>query len=173
MGFFDLIEARHSVRAYQDRSVEAQKLRRILAAADLAPSAGDLQAYRIVIVERPEAKVALARAALGQDFLASAPVILVFFTDPGGSAAKYGERGASLFSVQDATIAAAYAQLAATELGLACCWVGAFHERPVAQALRAPAAMRPVAMISIGYAAETPERPPRRSLESLCRHETF
>jgi nitroreductase len=173
MGFFDLIEARHSVRAYLDRPVDPQMLRRILAAADLAPSAGDLQAYRIVIVERQETKNALAAAALGQDFIASAPVVLVFVADSGRSRAKYGERGASLFCIQDATIAAAYAQLAATELGLACCWVGAFREQPVAQALAAPAGLRPVAMVPIGHAAEAPERPPRRSLESLCRHETF
>ena len=173
MGFFDLIEARHSVRAYQNRSIDVELLRRILAAARLAPSAGDLQAYRIVIVERQETKDALAEAALGQDFLATAPVVLVFAADPGHSRARYGERGASLFSIQDATIAAAYAQLAATELGLACCWVGAFHEQPVAQLLRAPAGLRPVAMIAIGYAAESPERPPRRALESLCRRETF
>jgi len=173
VGFFDLIEARHSVRAYLDRPVDPQTLRRILAAADLAPSAGDLQAYRIVVVESRETKNALALAALGQDFVASAPVVLVFFADPGRSRAKYGERGASLFCIQDATIAAAYAQLAATELGLACCWVGAFREKPVAQALAAPAGVRPVAMIPIGHPAEAPTRPPRRTLENLCRHETF
>lgn len=173
MGFFELIEARHSVRVYRDQVVDRETVRRLLAAASLAPSAGDLQAYRTVVVERRETKAALAAAALGQDFIVAAPVVLVFFADPARSRAKYGERGTSLFCIQDATIAAAYAQLAATGLGLASCWVGAFREPPVAQALSAPPGLRPVVIMPIGYPAEAPERPPRRPIESICCSERF
>lgn len=173
MTFFELIAARHSVRAYQDRPVGREVIERLLAAANLAPSAGDLQGYQVVIVEKPETKAALAAAALGQDFLAAAPVVLVFFADAARSRSKYGDRGASLFCIQDATIAAAYAQLAACELGLASYWVGAFREEPVARALAAPPGLRPVSMLPLGYAAETPERPPRRELKDFCRRESF
>jgi len=173
VGFFELIEARHSVRVYRDEPVDAVQLHKLLAAAALAPSAGDLQAYQVVIVEAPAAKAALATAALGQDFLAQAPAVLVFLADPARSAAKYGQRGAALFSIQDATIAAAYVQLAATELGLATCWVGAFRDRPVADAVAAPAGLHPVALVAVGHPAESPVRPPRRSLESFCRRERF
>lgn len=173
MGFFELIEARHSVRAYRDQPVDPAAIRRIVAAADLAPSAGDLQAYRIVIVESPATKAALADAAHGQDFIAGAPVALVFFADPSRNRAKYGRRGAELFCIQDATIAAAYAQLAAIELGLASCWVGAFREEPVAEALAAPPGLRPVAIVTVGHPAEAPQRPPRRPVESLCCSESF
>jgi nitroreductase len=173
LGFFELIETRHSVRAFRDKAVDWQTIRRIIAAADLAPSAGDLQAFHVVVVERGQTKAALAAAALGQDFIAAAPVALVFFADPARSQAKYAQRGASLFCIQDATIAAAYAQLAAAELGLASCWIGAFREQPVAEALAAPSGLRPVAIIALGYPAEAPHRPPRRPLESLYRRESF
>ena len=173
MEFFELIERRHSVRAFQDRAVGWETVLRIIAASDLAPSAGDLQAYRVVAVERHETKMALAAAAMGQDFIATAPIVLVFFSDPGRSRAKYGQRGASLFCIQDATIAAAYAQLAAAELGLASCWVGAFREQPAAEALAAPPDLRPVVIMLIGHPAEAPERPPRRPLMELIRREAF
>lgn len=172
MEFFELIERRHSVRAFQDRAVDWETVLRIAAASGLAPSAGDLQAYQIVAVERRETKMALA-AASGQDFIATAPVVLVFFADPGRSRSKYGQRGATLFCIQDAAIAAAYAQLAATELGLASCWVGAFREQPAAEALAAPPDLRPVVIMPIGHPAEAPERPPRRPLTGLIRREKF
>jgi nitroreductase len=73
--------------------------------------------------------------------------------------------------VQDATVAAAYAQLAATALGLATCWVGAFDEEAVARAAELPASQRPVAILSLGYAAEDPPPTPRRPLTDLVhRH---
>ncbi len=173
MQFFDLIVARRSVRSYRDLPLDWGLIQQILNTVTLAPSAGDLQAYQIVVVTRHETKVALAAAALGQEFIVAAPAVFVFFADLARSRAKYGQRGASLFCVQDATIAAAYAQLAATELGLASCWVGAFEERPVAKALAAPENQRPVVIMPIGYAAEAPAHPPRRSLESFVFREGF
>ena len=173
MQFLEVIERRQSVRAFASRELEPEKLSALLGAVRLAPSAGDCQAYEIVVVQEPSGKAALAEAAYGQEFVASAPVVLAFVADPRRNVAKYGDRGASLYCVQDATIAAAYAQLAATALGLASCWVGAFDERRVAAALKASGSLRPVALMPIGYAAETPTRPPRRSLGEIVRSETF
>jgi nitroreductase len=114
----------------------------------------------------PQTNQALVRAALGQPFLAQAPVVLVFCAHPARTA-KYGQRGEQLCAVQDATIAVACAQLAATALGLATCWVGAFDDEAVARAAALPAGERPVAMLPIGYAAETPPRTSRRPLGEL------
>lgn len=171
MQFSEVVDRRRSVRAYARPAVERDKLERILATARLAPSAGDLQAYQIVIVEKPETKAALAAAALGQDFVAEAPMVLVFCADPQSSEGKYGRRGASLYCIQDATIAACYTQLAATALGLASCWVGAFDEARVAHALDLPAGLRPVVIMPMGYAAKSPDRPPRRPLDEIVRRE--
>ena len=173
MQFLEVIERRQSVRAFASRELEPEKLSALLGAVRLAPSAGDCQAYEIVVVQEPSGKAALAEAAYGQEFVASAPVVLAFVADPRRNVAKYGDRGASLYCIQDATIVAAYAQLAATALGLASCWVGAFDERRVAAALKASGSLRPVALMPIGYAAETPTRPPCRSLGEIVRSETF
>ena len=167
MELFEAIESRQSVRAYQPTEVEADKLEMILSAANQAPSAGNLQAYEIFLIRDGRVKRALARAALDQDFVAQAPVVLVFCAHPARSAVRYGRRGRELYCVQDATIAAAYAQLAATALGLATCWVGAFEDQQVRQAIGAPSALRPVVILPLGYPAESPLRTSRRSLEDL------
>jgi len=88
-------------------------------------------------------------------------LVLVFLADPERSSARYGDRGAKLYAMQDATIACAYAQLAAAELGLGSVWVGAFDEERVAKAVNA-AGKKPVAMLPIGYPTSKPKRPARR-----------
>jgi nitroreductase len=173
MQFFDVIDQRRSIRAYRMIAIEQAKVDAILSAARLAPSAGDLQAYVILFVEKPKTKVALAQAAFGQNFIADAPLVLVFLADRQRNESKYGDRGAMLYCVQDATIAAAYAQLAAAAQGLGACWIGAFDEGRVAKAIGAPAHLRPIALMPIGYPDEAPVRPPRRSLSELTRRERF
>jgi len=166
--FFQTVRHRHSVRRYQsDIPVETEKLHAILETALAAPSAGDLQSYRIVAVKQPQRRTALSRAAGDQAFLAEAPVCLVFVADPQRSASRYGARGAQLFALQDATIAAAYAQLAVVAAGMASTWVGQFDEQEVSRALELEAGLVPVALLSIGYPAELPEATPRRRIDEV------
>jgi nitroreductase len=171
MDIFDAIKKRHSVRAYQPREVEAEKVQRILEAANAAPSAGNRQAYDIVLVRDAGRKQQLVKAAWDQAFIAQAPVVLVFLAAPDRNRERYAERGAGLYCVQDATIACAYAELAATALGLSCCWVGAYDDAGVAAAVGATGTLRPVAVLPIGYAAEYPAARPRRKLSDLVRSE--
>ncbi len=168
MDFFDVLRARHSIREFSTRNVANTELKKILSAADAAPSAGNLQSYEIVAIRDPERKAALARAAFGQDSIASAPVILVFCADPKSSAAKYADRGADLFCIQDATIAASYAQLSATALGLASVWVGAFDEKAVRNIV---GGLKPICILPVGYAAAKPEITSRRRLDELVHQE--
>ena len=169
MDLFETIRERQSVRAYQDKEIEAAKLEAILSAANQAPSAGNLQGYAIVLVRDKQTMRALVRAALDQAFIAQAPAVLVFCADRKRSGAKYGVAGENLYCVQDATIATAYAQLAATALGLATCWIGAFDEKRVAELLGLRAELRPVAVLPLGWPAETPPRTSRRSLKELVQ----
>jgi nitroreductase len=169
MEFYDVLKRRHSTRSFQDREVEKEKIERIVSAASLAPSAGNLQAYRVYVVKTKEVKEGLVTAALGQGFIAEAPIVLVSCADQKQSAAKYGERGAELYAVQDATIAAAYSQLAATAEGLASVWVGAFDPLEVSRVVNAEPYNVPVVIIPIGYPAETPEGRDRRKLSEIVR----
>jgi nitroreductase len=165
--FFDTIKARHSIRAYRDQPVEAEKLQQILEAINRAPSAGNLQAFEVYLVTKAEQRAALVKAASDQEFLEQAAAVLVFCTHAARSALKYEQRGPTLYCLQDAAIACTYAMLAASALGLSTVWVGAFDEEEVAQIIGAPAAHRPVSLLPIGYAAESPRVRERRKLTEL------
>ncbi|HVN78145.1 MAG TPA: nitroreductase family protein [Terriglobia bacterium] len=167
MNFFDLISFRHSVRAFKKDPVESEKLHKILEASNSAPSAGNLQAYEVYLVTDPFHKSALARAALEQEFIATAPLVLIFCQHAARSSRRYKERGEFLYSLQDATIACTFAMLAVTDLGLGTVWVGAFNDQEISQVLQLPEGLRPVAMLPIGYPAESPGLTTRRGLTDL------
>ena len=167
MDLFEVIKRRRSVRAFEKRVIEEEKINVILEACNAAPSAGDLQAYEIYLIRSEEKLRELAQAALGQDFIAGAAFALAFCAHPRRSAIKYGNRGSELYCIQDATIASAYAQLAATALGLGCVWVGAFDDSKVLQVIGASETLKPIAIIPIGYPAELPEATPRRGVNRL------
>jgi nitroreductase len=167
MDYFEIVNERHSIRAYENKLVEPEKLQQILRAVNRAPSAGNLQAYELYLTCDEKCKSALVAAAYHQEFVAQAPLVLVFCAHADRSAVRYKERGIDLYCVQDATIACTFAMLAATALGLATVWVGAFDEDEVRQVIGAPSTHRPVAMLPIGYAAESPRLRRRRSLNDL------
>jgi len=170
MEFFDVIQTRRSVRKFQPKPVESDKLRRILEAANRAPSAGNLQAYQIAVVKEPSLRAKLEAASGNQGSVAQAPVVLVFCAHPARSTVRYGSRGGELYCVQDATIACTYAQLAATALGLASVWIGAvFEPETVKETLQLREGLWPLVLLPIGYPAETPVPKPRRKLSDLVR----
>ncbi len=122
---------------------------------------------KIFAVTNREDLLALQRAAYEQEFIGQAQIALVFCAHPARSATKYGVRGETLYCVQDATIACTYAQLAATALGLATVWVGAFVDEMVSAAIGVGADLRPVAILPIGYPGKEPKIRPRRELSEL------
>jgi len=163
MEFIKVISARRSIRAFSRQPVEDFKIQNILQVVNTAPSAGNLQAYRVFVVYNKEKRKALSRAAYDQGFIAEAPVCLVFFSDPSRSVPRYGERGKMLYSIQDATIAATFAMLAAVNLGLSTVWVGAFDDDAISSILNVKGP-RPIAILPISYGAEVPAPTPRRPL---------
>lgn len=173
MDYFEVLERRGSVRSFKEKDIPEEDVRKLLSASMLAPSAGNLQAWEIVLVRDESRRKKIAAAALDQNFIAGAPVCLVVCANEMKSGSRYGFRGRLLYSIQDATIISAYIQLTATAMGLASVWVGAFDEDAVAGIVNAPEGMQPIALIPIGYAAEEPSRTPRRRYEDVVASEEF
>ena len=167
MDFFEALKSRHSVRAYTDTPIDDEKLDQIFEAINQAPSAGNLQAFEVYVVTTGDDRAELADAALGQDFVTQAPVVLIFCAHAARSAERYGKRGTGLYCLQDATIACTFAMLAARALDLSSVWVGAFDEGKVSRIINAPQSHRPVAMLPMGYPAEGVRIRPRRELSDL------
>lgn len=173
MGVLEAIKERRSIRAYTDEEVSEEDVERLIEAARWAPSAGNIQPWAFVVVKEVETKQKLFDAALNQTFIQEAPVVIVVCADLILSSSVYGSRGVHLYSIQDTAAATENILLAAQELGLATCWVGAFRENEVAEAVKAPRNLRPVAMVAVGYAAETPVAPQRRSFNEIVHYGTF
>jgi nitroreductase len=157
---------RYSCRRFAAATLSQAEVEHILEAAAWAPSAGNLQPWRFIVVTSDELKDRLARAAR-QEFVAEAPVVIAVCAVPGESARRYGERGRSLYSLQDTAAATQNILLAAAELGLGSCWVGAFEEPAAAAALGLPPAWRPVALVPVGHPMEAPAARQRRPMQEV------
>jgi nitroreductase len=172
MNFEALVNSRHSVRKYRIKEVPDNLIEKILNAAKRAPSAGNLQSYEVVVVKNDSRKELLSNAAHDKSFMTQASVILVFLADINKSATRYNERGRDLYAIQDATLAAGYAQLMIAELGLGSVWVGHFDESRVKAAVNA-GTLKPICLMPIGYPDETPYNTPRRELGEFVHKETL
>jgi len=164
--FFTLLKKRRSIRAFKTEKVSDLKLNKILQACDMAPSAAGLQSFEIYQIKNNEIKKRLVNAAKDQAFISEAPTLLVFCANPARSIERFGERS-NLFSLQDASIATAYAQLTTYVLGLTTVWIGAFDEKKVSEILHLPEGQKPIAMLPIGQGNEKPKEKVTRGTKDL------
>lgn len=165
--FLSLVEKRFSVRNYKDDPISESVITKILDSARKAPTAGNLQPWKFIVVYNDEIKKKLAAAALGQSFVASAPVLIVVCAEPERSGMIYGDRGRNLYCIQDTAAAVQNILLAAASFQIGSCWVGAFDESAVSNCLELSSDFRPVAIISLGYSDEEGEQPRRRDLDDI------
>ncbi len=157
-----IIKARRSIRSFQEREIPQEILKKIKDALLWAPSAGNLQARKFYFIKDKNIKRKLAESALGQYFIAKAPLVLVGCADS-RIEVKYGQRGVNLYAIQDVACSIMNMMLVLCENGLGSVWVGAFLEKEVKDILYLPDNLRPVAIVPMGYPAEEPEAPPRVS----------
>ncbi len=163
MDLFDAVEARCSVRSYLPDAVPEEKLMRIMEAARLAPSAGNIQEWRFVIVIDPEKRQALAEAANGQQFLAQAPVVIVACAETDEATMPCGHLKYTI----DLAIALEHIALAATAEGLGTCWIGAFSEDAARQVIGAPEQIRIVELMPLGYPDAAPSSKNRKPMSEI------
>ncbi|MFW9853823.1 MAG: nitroreductase family protein [Candidatus Thorarchaeota archaeon] len=167
MEFETLVKQRFSCRSFFiKKEIPDETIKGVIRLSQRAPSAGNLQALRLILVKNRLTREKLAHAAGDQSFLAEAPIVVVVSAAPSISSTRYHERGRILYAIQDATIFAAYLQLACTNAGLASVWVGAFSEEEVINILKLQVPVqfieRPIALIAIGHCAEDNIIPSKR-----------
>jgi nitroreductase len=168
MNFTQLLKNRRSIRTYLKKEVEEEKIKKILAMVNLAPSAGNLQAYKIFVIRDKKIIEEITKNAPGLSYFENLPPLLfVFCANQKESESRYGKRGFLLYAIQDATIACTYAQLAACDLGLGSCWIGAFDEEKIKEILKTN--LLPVAILTVGYPDENPPRRGRKKIEEIAK----
>jgi nitroreductase len=171
MNVLEAMEKRRSVRSFDEaRDVPGELVEKLLRCACMAPSAGNVQPWRFLVVRDASVKEDLARAALGQSFVARVPVVIVVCADLAAHNSAYGNRGRELYSIQDTAAAVENMLLAATSLGLGTCWVGAFREEEASKALGLARDIRPLALVPVGYARHGGSQPRKMDYTRLTTY---
>jgi nitroreductase len=172
MELTDAIKTRRSIRSFQSKKIEDHVIKEIIELGNLAPSAGNLQPRDFVVVKEQDMKEKLAQAALNQEFVAEAPVVIVVCANMRRTS-SYGRRGIDLYCIQDSAAAIENMLLAIVDKGLACCWVGAFNENAVSRILGLPSHVRPIALLPIGYSGEEGYQTSRIDIDDLIHYERW
>ena len=180
MTFLDLVSSRQSVRAFDpDRSVEKEKIERIIEIARLAPSACNAQPWSFVVVDDPELKNKVADATssrvLGMNhFTKQAPVHLLLVEEKVNiSSGIGGWIKKKDFAQMDLGIVAAHIVLAAEAEGLGTCIVGWFDEDKVKDLLHIPASKRVWLDIVIGYGTQPLRKKNRKSIDKIVSYNSY
>lgn len=152
MDFWQVIKNRHSVRSFDpDKNLSEEQIEKIIEAGRAAPSAGNIRDQRFFVVESEDKKERLAKAAENQEWIASAPVVVVIASDLAVCDEHYANRGMDMYSYMDCAMAGQNILLAATDLGLGAVPVGDFEDDEVKDILGAGNDIKPMLIIPVGH----------------------
>jgi nitroreductase len=164
MDLLSLIKKRRSIRKFQKKEIPQKFIEKLIEALIWAPSAGNLQSRKFYFVFNQKIKEKIAEAALNQEFIKEAPLVIVACKDE-KIERVYGKRGKELYAICDVSASIENLLLVAENLGLGSVWIGAFEEREIIKILNLPENLIPLAILPLGYPAERPKIPKRISKE--------
>jgi len=169
MNVFDAIKTRRSIRSFEDKPIEEEKLLRVLEAGRLAPSAKNRQEWRYVVVKDKELRRKMAVASNNQYFIAEASVVIVGCA----TMVDYVLSGGQPAYTIDVAISMDHMTLQAVEEGLGTCWIGSFKEDEVKRILNIPPEMRVVEIMPLGYPKSLPDPKPRKKLQEIVFYDKY
>lgn len=173
MNFDEVLQTRRSIRKYLTIPVEKDKWTAILEAGTFAPSSGNLQVWKVVIVQDPDDRAKLANICHEQAWMIDAPIHFIVCADSNIASQYYGKRGEMLYATQDCAAFMQNILLKSTDLGLASCWIGSFDEERLKVFFGIPDHIRPQAVITIGYGDEVVPKPAKSIIADLCFFNRF
>lgn len=176
MNFITLAKKRCSIRSYEDKPVEPEKIQAILEAGRLAPTGVNLQEQRLLVVQSPEGIEKMAEAVVKPEAYTAKAFIIVCAEKNAAWVRKFDQH--NIYEI-DASIVTTYMMLAATELGLGSLWVCRFKEDVLREAFHIPEAYVPVNILCLGYANPEAVKPvdrydtDRKPLSDTVWYESF
>ena len=168
MDLYEAVEKRRSVRGYQDRPVEPDKLQRVLNAARIAPSARNAQDWKFVVVQDPSVRHELADQA-EQPLLAKAPVVIAAVSTNPERVMRCGVESGPV----DCAIAVDHMTLAAVAEGLGTCWIGSFDQEACCRLMEVPPTAKIIELMVLGYPADQPGPKSRKAMQDVVCYERF
>jgi len=168
MDVFESILKRRSIRRFKKDPIPEEKIEKLKEALLWAPSAGNLQARKFYFVFNEKIKKELAKAALNQDFIQEAPLVIVGCANL-KKISYYGKRGKEIYSICDVAAAIENLMLLATKENLGTCWVGAFDEEKISEILNLKEGEKPIVILPVGFPDENPSPPEREEKEKIIK----
>jgi len=172
MQFKGVFLGRRSIRRYKDREVPLSLVGEIIDLAGYAPSSGNLQNWKIVVVTDKEKRQQIADACVEQSWMIEAPVFIVIGNDYGEVEQHYGKLG-KMYSIQNCANYALAITLVAYDHGLGSCWIGSFDNEAVQRILQIPEDIDPEIIITLGYSDEVKQPSMRENPEYLASFDTW
>lgn len=160
------IRNRRSCREYLQRPLEYDKITAVIEAGHYAPSAGNLQDWKYILVTDKHMRETVAEHCMEQHWMAHAPAMIIVCSNEERTEQHYGLRGKRLYSIQSCAAAVENMLLCAEALGIGACWVGAFDEEQLRDLFNIPQTARPQAIITLGYKATQPTPKELTSMDS-------
>jgi nitroreductase len=167
MDVMEAIKDRRSIRQFTDQPIEKEKLRRLLEAARWAPSGGNLQTWRFVVVTSPSQRELVKKFAPGIFAMPSA--FIVICAEIEANANEWKQR----LCLADCAIASQNIMLAAHEMGIGTCVALSYAKSAISEILELPDNVEPMLVVTLGYPAEAPEPPPRLELSKIAFEERY
>ena len=166
----EVIKKRRCIRKFQDKPVSDRDIKKIIGAGTLAPSEGNVQSWKFIVVKNKEIKSRLDEARFSShNRFKEVPAVIIVCIDKKLAASEYGERGLELYSKQSTAAATENMFLKATDLDLGACWIGAFDEEKVKEIVGIKDNLRPVVLFPIGYPAEKGKDWGRKSIDEVTK----
>lgn len=164
MDALECIKTRQSIREFKEKPVEFDKITTIIEAGKSAPSAGNLQDWKFILITEESTKKKISDACEQQVWMDNAPVHIIVCSEPEKTQRMYGKRGQENYSIQNASAAVENMLLSAHAQGLGACWIGAFNEEKLRETANIPEEIIPRAVIPIGYPAQKNEQQKKLSV---------
>jgi len=173
MDVYECIKTRRTVKKFKDINIPWDDLITILEAGKCAPSSGNLQNWKFIVIKDPDAIAEIAEYCGNQLWMCKANALVAVVADIDKGKRFYGIRGERLYSIQNCAAAAQNMLLMAHALGIGGAWVGNMEEEKITSVLTLPDYIRPQCILALGYPAEEPPTPPKFTIENTMYFRQF
>jgi nitroreductase len=176
MDFNEVVKRRKMIREYDlEKQIPDEIITKLIKNAHKAPSAGHTQVQEFIIVKDPSIKRKLRKAAVNQEYVERAPLLIVVCSNTSRSVGRYGSRGREFYSIVDGAFASMLFLLSAVNEGVGACFVGAFQDNKVSEILELPKDVRPIGIVCLGYPSDQqkPEKLERINVKALVHYEKY
>lgn len=167
MEFNDVLYSRQSTRAFTDKKITQDEVKKLLDAAIHAPNACNMQSWHFFAITDSDVIRRLADNGCYAPWVGTAPLVVVICTDGNEIVSRFGEKAKNLFILQDTAAATENLLLAATNMGLGGCWIGSFNEDNLRRQLNIDDKYTVVAVTPIGEPAEKTHKRDRKTLDEV------